>query len=85
MADFIEGGGDAGFIYVSFGGLADITTAPQEFLNILYKAFGESKVRFVWKRNGERPKEMPTNVYTKDWMPQKDIIGKLKTIEGIVD
>jgi len=75
MADFV-GVDDVGFIYVSFGSFADIGTAPPEFQNIFYQAFAKANVRFLWKRPGKRPKEMPGNVLTGDWMPQKDILGK---------
>ena len=71
----MEASGDNGFIYVSFGGEADIAAAPLEFQKIFFRVFAETNVRFLWKRSRARPKEMPDNVYMANWMPQKDILG----------
>jgi hypothetical protein len=72
--------GSEGFIYMSFGAFADIASAPIEFQNIFHNVFvRRNNVRFIWKRSGGRPAVMSDNIYTSVWLPQKDILSKLKT------
>jgi len=78
VEDFIGGSGDNGFVYVSFGSEADMAKAPQNIREIFFKSFGKSKTKFLWRWNGERPKEMPGNVLTASWMPQQDVLGKVE-------
>ena len=62
-------------MYMSFGGEIDISTAPQELQDIFINVFAQQKIRFLWKRNGERPTHLSKNVLMKNWMPQRDILG----------
>ena len=75
MAKFIDESGNDGFILVSFGSAARISEAPESLRNIFFTAFKNSRTRFVWKWEGERPAEMPGNVFTADWLPQAEILG----------
>jgi UDP:flavonoid glycosyltransferase YjiC (YdhE family) len=75
MENFINQGGNEGFIYVSFGSGAKISAATKELQDKFYNAFKNSKIRFLWKWEGARPKDMPANVYTAEWMPQQAILG----------
>jgi glucuronosyltransferase len=78
METFVQGAGDKGFIYVSFGSEADMAKSPGDIRSIFFKALGKSEARFLWRWSGERPKDMPANVMTASWMPQQDILGHPK-------
>lgn len=80
MVKFMDESGKDGFILVSFGSAAYISEAPEDYRNIFYEAFKNSKTRFIWKWEGERPNEMPANVLTADWLPQAEILGNVKLI-----
>ena len=77
MKKFADESGSDGFIYISFGSAAQISKAKPEFQRTFLNALRKSKTRFILKWESDRiPNEMPTNVYTAKWMPQKDILGK---------
>jgi len=75
MEDFIAGGGAEGFIYVSFGSAAKLSSGPKYLQDLFFRAFKNSKIRFLWRWEGSRPANMPENVYTAEWMPQQAILG----------
>jgi len=78
MEDFIKKGGNEGFIFVSFGSAAKIGKADPELRNKFFNAFKNIKKPILWKWEGPRPSDMPSNVFTADWMPQQAILGKLQ-------
>ena len=85
MTAFLDGCGDAGFIYISFGSYAQISRLPLESQQIIYdvlKSF--SKIRFIWKWEGVRPLEMPDNVFTAKWIPQQALLGKDTQVSYII-
>jgi glucuronosyltransferase len=73
--DFIAKSGDAGFVYISFGSAVQISVAPPEISSAFFEAIRRLKVHFVWKWEGDLPKEIPPNVFMSKWMPQQDILG----------
>ena len=77
MTKFLDGSDEAGFIYISFGSYAQITRLPLESQQIIYEVLKSfSKIRFIWKWEGERPLGMPDNVFTAKWIPQQTLLGK---------
>lgn len=76
MADFIKTSED--FIYVSFGSEADMAKSPPHIRDAFFNSIGKSKSKFLWRWKGERPADMPKNVFTAAWMPQQDILGHPK-------
>lgn len=75
MEDFINSGTN-GFMYLSFGTVADFTQFPEHiqrnFISALYK-FPEMK--FVWKSQSDiKVKELPKNVFITKWAPQQTIL-----------
>ncbi|CAG7731243.1 unnamed protein product [Allacma fusca] len=75
---FADESGDSGFIYVSFGSAVQFSKAKPQLRDAFFKAFENSPVRFIWKWEGPRPKEMPSNVLTASWMPQADVLAHPK-------
>ncbi|CAG7727488.1 unnamed protein product, partial [Allacma fusca] len=78
LEQFINESGDAGFVYVSFGSAAKISKAPEEFRSMFYKSLENSRLRFIWKYEGERTSDIPPNVFVKNWMPQQAILAHPK-------
>jgi len=75
MEQFIKKGGDAGFIYISFGSAVKISTIPQETLKIFFDAIRNTKLQYLWKWEGDAPKDAPPNIFFKNWFPQQDVLG----------
>jgi hypothetical protein len=40
-------------------------------------------IRFVWQYNGPALKDPPKNLFTAEWVPQQQILGKIVHIFGI--
>jgi len=75
ILDFI---GNDPFIYISFGSAANIARGPKYLQDKFIQAFTKMKdMKFVWKYEGERTPEIPSNVFIAKWMPQQDILGIL--------
>ncbi|ODM98018.1 UDP-glucuronosyltransferase 1-7C [Orchesella cincta] len=83
IEEFINAGGEEGFILVSFGTGANITAAPEEIQTKFFKAFENTKIRFVWKWDGKRHPSIPANVMTVSWIQQQDILAHPK-IRGFI-
>ena len=75
MEDFIDGAGDAGFVFISFGSLVAMSSAPPDFITSFFDGIRDLKLRFLWKWDGEPPKNLPGNVFTSKWFPQQDVLG----------
>lgn len=79
MEEFINSSGPEGFIYVSFGGEINVINDNQkELRTTFFNAFKNTKTKFVWKWDGPRPTDMPSNVFTAPWIPQQSLLGKGK-------
>lgn len=76
MEDFVKSGD--GFIYVSFGSEADMAKSAPHVRASFLNSVGNSKTKFLWRWNGDRPEDMPKNVFTAAWMPQQDVLGHKK-------
>ena len=48
------------------------------------KAFSQVKQRVLWKWEVDTMPDLPENVKLGKWLPQADILGKLKKIHIIV-
>lgn len=78
MEEFINGSGTEGFIYVSFGGEIKIANGPKELRDSFFNTFRNSKARFLWKWDGPRHPDMPSNVFVAKWVPQQSVLGNLQ-------
>jgi UDP:flavonoid glycosyltransferase YjiC (YdhE family) len=73
LEDFLKKGN--GFIYMSFGSFAEISTFPEHIQNAFFNTFKKLKnVQVVWKMNVERPKDLPDFVFTTNWVPQQAVL-----------
>lgn len=78
----------SGFIYVSFGALLHgISTATSTVQSKFFNAFqtlGKSnQTRFVLSWKGPRPKTIPANVFTTEWLSQKAVLSH-PNIKGFI-
>ncbi|XP_070507743.1 UDP-glucosyltransferase 2 [Chironomus tepperi] len=77
LEDFISGGNDAGFIYVSMG--TSVKTAPDNLQKLLVHTFSKLPYRILWKYESTTiHNDLPSNVRISRWYPQQDILGHKK-------
>lgn len=57
------------------GSLLRGDTFPVEKRQMFLNVFNRIPQRILWKWEGELPGK-PSNVMTRKWMPQRDILGK---------
>lgn len=72
ILDFIENS-PHGIIYFTFGSVASMSTLPKHIQRAFVEAFSEVPQRVLWKYDGEI-EDMPDNIMTKNWFPQRDIL-----------
>ena len=53
-----------------------ISVAPPAISAAFFDAIRRLKdLNFLWKWDGELPKDLPSNIFMRTWMPQQDILG----------
>lgn len=76
LQDFINKGKD-GFIFVSFGTVAEFTKfdpeTRQNFVDMIHKF---PNIQFIWKSTFPIQEKLPPNVLVDKWLPQTDILSK---------
>ncbi|XP_076274571.1 UDP-glycosyltransferase family 50 member B3 isoform X2 [Rhynchophorus ferrugineus] len=75
---FIEGSGDAGFIYFSMGSSVRASNIPEYFRTMLMTVFRNLPQRVLWKYEADDMTDIPSNVMLGKWLPQQDILGHPK-------
>ncbi|CAG9858747.1 unnamed protein product [Phyllotreta striolata] len=64
-----------GVIYVSFGSTVRAENLPTHKKLVLLKTFGNLKQKILWKWEGHEVDDLPANVKTSKWFPQKDLLA----------
>ncbi|VVC43591.1 Hypothetical protein CINCED_3A007776 [Cinara cedri] len=72
ILEFIEGS-PHGVIYFTFGTVVALSTLPDTVQNAFKSALAEIPQRVLWKYE-EEMKDIPKNVMTGKWFPQRDIL-----------
>ncbi|XP_033336101.1 UDP-glycosyltransferase family 50 member B3 [Megalopta genalis] len=67
-----------GFIFVSMGSSVRASGMPEALRHIFVTAFATLPYNIVWKWEGEKIKDLPSNVRTAAWWPQQDLLGHPK-------
>uniref|UniRef100_A0A182PJ67 UDP-glucuronosyltransferase n=1 Tax=Anopheles epiroticus TaxID=199890 RepID=A0A182PJ67_9DIPT len=62
-----------GVIVVSFGSVLKAATLPKEKRNAMMEAFQHFNQQVVWKWE-EDTEDLPKNLYTQKWLPQRDVL-----------
>jgi UDP:flavonoid glycosyltransferase YjiC (YdhE family) len=79
LEDFIAGGGDFGFIYVSMGSSVKAANMPENLRKLLVNTFAKLPYRVLWKYESSIiQNDLPPNVKISRWLPQQDILGHKK-------
>jgi UDP:flavonoid glycosyltransferase YjiC (YdhE family) len=79
LEDFIEGSGEAGFIYASMGTSVRDANMDNELFEIFNKTFAQLPYRVLWKFDSSlEHTSLPSNVKTVQWLPQQDVLGHPK-------
>lgn len=75
LEKFIDGSGDAGFIYVSMGSSVKAANMPEYLRRMFMLVFKQLPQRVLWKWEGENMIDLPNNVMLSKWLPQQDLLG----------
>ncbi|XP_031841793.2 UDP-glycosyltransferase family 50 member B3 [Nomia melanderi] len=67
-----------GFIFVSMGSSVRASGMPEALRQIFVAAFATIPYNVVWKWEGGKIKDLPSNVRTAAWWPQQDLLGHPK-------
>lgn len=68
----------AGFIFVSMGSSVRASGMPEALRQIFVAAFATLPCNVVWKWEGMKIKDLPSNVRTAAWWPQQELLGHSK-------
>ncbi|ODM72120.1 UDP-glucuronosyltransferase 1-5, partial [Orchesella cincta] len=83
LQDFINKGKN-GFIYVSFGTIAEFTKFDPDIRQAIINAvYNFPDIQFIWKSTFPIQEKLPENVIVQKWFPQKDILAHPKIITFI--
>ncbi|XP_058459804.1 UDP-glucosyltransferase 2-like [Malaya genurostris] len=74
IQDWLDGA-DHGAIYFCLGSNLKSTDLPAHKMEIFVKSLGKLKQRILWKWEAESLPNQPTNVMTKSWLPQDDVLA----------
>ncbi|KAF5291051.1 hypothetical protein FQA39_LY14484 [Lamprigera yunnana] len=79
LEEFINGSGEAGFIFVSMGSSVKAANMPEYFRRLLLRVFQQLPQRVLWKweTDYDMP-DLPPNVKLGRWLPQQDLLGHRK-------
>lgn len=76
LQNFLDSAGDHGAILFSLGSNAKLKNVNSEKLAILFSVFAKLKQKIVMKfETDEIPAGKPSNVLTRKWLPQDDILA----------
>lgn len=67
-----------GFIFVSMGSSVRASGMPEALRHVFVAAFATLPCNVVWKWEGGKIKDLPSNVRTAAWWPQQDLLGHPK-------
>ncbi|KZC13493.1 PREDICTED: UDP-glucuronosyltransferase 2C1 [Dufourea novaeangliae] len=67
-----------GFIFVSMGSSVRASGMPEALRQMFVAAFATVPCNVVWKWEGGKIKDLPSNVRTAAWWPQQDLLGHPK-------
>lgn len=67
-----------GIVIFSMGSVANTSRMPMAWKEAIVYAMGDlPDYTFIIRLQGEIPKNKPKNVIVSEWLPQKDLLGKL--------
>ncbi|XP_077300343.1 UDP-glycosyltransferase family 50 member B3 [Arctopsyche grandis] len=80
LEDFINQGGDTGFIFVSMGSSVKTSNMPERLRKLLVRTFANLPYQVLWKweEDSREMNDLPPNVMLSKWLPQQDLLGHKK-------
>ena len=72
---FLSNAFDNNVLYFSLGSHIKSSQMPENVLSKFVNVFNRLPYEVIWKWEGERPSNLSSNVLTKKWLPQQDILG----------
>ncbi|OXA44491.1 UDP-glucuronosyltransferase 2A3 [Folsomia candida] len=85
LESFITNSSTKGFILLSFGTYADLSSLPKYLQNYFFNAMSKvPDMKFIVKFNAKPPYGLASNIKTVNWIPQQDLIAhpKIKAFIG---
>lgn len=76
LEEFINEGGESGFIYVSMGSSVKADNMPEYLRRLFLRVFEQLPYRVLWKWESTMT-DVPDNVWLSRWLPQQDLLGKI--------
>src|SRR5277367_6785961 len=80
LQEFVDGSGEAGFIFVSFGSIVPAQMMPKHAKKALFEAFSKIAQRVVWRFENLDNWQIPPNIKLVKWVPQVTILGKTNNL-----
>ena len=77
LFQFLEESITGNVLYFSLGSHIKSSQMPDEVLSKFVAAFNRLPYDVVWKWEGERPANLSSNVLTRKWLPQQDVLLSL--------
>lgn len=72
---FLNQAGDENALLFSLGSHIKSAQMPEEVLSMFVNVFNRLPYDIVWKFEGDRPANLSSNVITRSWLPQQDVLG----------
>ena len=84
LETFIQGSGEHGVIFVSFGSVVKASKMPEAKRKAMLAVFSRLKQRVIWKWETAM-EDAPSNVMVSSWLPQTSLLAhpKVHKIENI--
>lgn len=83
--DFINQGGESGFIFVSMGSSVKAANMPEELRKLFVKTFARLPYQVLWKWESDLKdmSDLPPNVMISRWFPQQDLLGNIIILNNL--
>jgi hypothetical protein len=75
LSRFLDITGEKNAILFSLGSHIKGSSMPEDVLSMFVNVFNRLPYDVVWKWEGERPANLSSNVITRPWLPQQDVLG----------
>ena len=77
LETFIQGSGEHGVIFVSFGSVVKASKMPEAKRKAMLAVFSRLKQRVIWKWETAM-EDAPSNVMVSSWLPQTSLLAHPK-------
>uniref|UniRef100_A0A182NHH7 Uncharacterized protein n=1 Tax=Anopheles dirus TaxID=7168 RepID=A0A182NHH7_9DIPT len=75
IREWLDGADEHGVVYFCLGSNLKSADLPQHKLDAILKTFGQLKQRVLWKWESDSIPNAPSNVLSKSWLPQDDVLA----------